>query len=132
MSENRSGSESLLQEVESRVTVVSEFPRSVFAGKLCERNDNIGVVMDESMVEVHESKEGLNVLNFPQFQPIRNGLDFLRRHGQSIGGKTETEVLSGGGMELTFLWLAKKIVLLEALEDFTDMSLMGLKVLRVY
>ena len=88
--------------------------------------------MDESMVEVHESKEGLNVLNFPQFQPIRNGLDFLHEHGQSIGGKTETEVLGGGGMELTFLWLAEKIVLLEALEDFTDMSLMGLKVLRVY
>ena len=76
--------------------------------------------MDESKVEVHESEEGLEVLNF------------LRRHGESIGRETETEVLSGGGMELTFLWLGKEIVLSEALEDFVDMFLMGLKVLGVY
>ena len=35
-------------------------------------------------------------------------------------------------MELTFLWLGEEIVLSEMLEDFTDVSLMGLKVLRVY
>ena len=59
--------------------------------------------MDESMVEVRESKEGLNVLNFPRFRPIGDGLNFLRRHGESVGRETETEVLGGGGMELTFL-----------------------------
>ena len=59
--------------------------------------------MDESMVEVHESEEGLDVLNFSQFWPIGDGLNFLRRHGESIGRETETEVLGGGGMELTFL-----------------------------
>ena len=46
------------------MTVVSEFPRSVFVGKLREGNVNVGVVVDESMVKVCESKEGLNVLNF--------------------------------------------------------------------
>ena len=35
-------------------------------------------------------------------------------------------------MELTFLWLGEEIVLLEALEDFADMFLMGLEVLGVY
>ena len=88
--------------------------------------------MDESTVKFHESEEGLNVLNFPQFQPIRNGLKFLCRHGESIRRETETKVLSGGGMELTFLWLGKEIVLLEASEDFTDVFLMGLEVLGVY
>ncbi|KIM63395.1 hypothetical protein SCLCIDRAFT_1173805, partial [Scleroderma citrinum Foug A] len=106
--------------VESGVTVVGEFPRSVFAGKPCEGNNNVGVVVDESMVKVHESEEGLNVLNFPQFWPIGNGLNFLCGHGESVGRESETEVLGGGGMELTFLWLGKEIVLLEALEDFTD------------
>ena len=77
------------------------------------------------MVEVRESEEGLNVLNFPQFRSIGNGLNFLHGHGESVGRETETEVLSGGGMELTFLWLGEEIVLLEASEDFMDMFPMG-------
>ena len=52
------------------MTVVSEFPRSVFAGKPHERNDNVGVVADKTMVEVCESEEGLDVLHFPWFWPI--------------------------------------------------------------
>ncbi|KIM53887.1 hypothetical protein SCLCIDRAFT_137927, partial [Scleroderma citrinum Foug A] len=115
--------------VESGATVVGEFPRSVFAGKPHERNDDVGVVVDKTMVEVRKSKEGLDVLNFPQFRPIGNGLNFLRRHGESVGRETETEVLGEGGMELTFLWLGKEIVLSEASEDFADVFLMGLKVL---
>ena len=132
MSEDWSGSESLLQEVESGAAIVSEFPRSVFGGKLHERNDDVGVVMDKVMVEVHESEEGLNALNFPWFQPIRNGLNFLCGHRESIRRKAETKVLSGGGMELTFLWIGKEIVLAEVSEDFVDMFLMGLEVLGVY
>ena len=84
------------------------------------------------MVKVRESEEGLNVLNFPQFRPIGDGLNFLHGHGESVGRETETEALSGGGMELTFLWLGEEIVLLEMSEDFVDMFLMGLEVLRVY
>ena len=132
MSEDRSRGKSLLQEVESGATIVSEFPRSVFAGKPCERNDNVGVVVDELTVKVHESEEGLNVLNFLWFWPIRDGLNFLCGHGESIGRETETEVLGGGGIELTFLWLGEEIVFAEASEDFTDVFLMGLEDLRVY
>ena len=88
--------------------------------------------MDESTVEVCKSKEGLDVLNLLWFWPIGDGLNFLRRHGESIGRETETEVLGGGGMELTFLWLGEEIVLSEASEDFVDVFLMGLEVLGVY
>ena len=95
-------------------------------GKPHEGNDNVGVVVDESMVKVRKSKEGLNVLNFPQFWPIGNGLNFLCGHGESVGRETETEVLGGGGMKLTFLWLGEEIMLSEASEDFADMFLMGL------
>ena len=100
-------------------------------GEPHERDNDVGVVMNESMVEVHESKEGLNVLNFPWFRPIRDGPNFLRGHRESVRRETESEVLSGGGMELTFLWLGD-IVFAEALEDFSDMFLMGLEVLGVY
>ena len=103
MSENRSKGKSLLQEVESRATIVGEFPRSVLVGKLHERNNDVGVVMDESTVEVRESEEGLDVLNLLQFQPIGDGLNFLHGHRESIGRETESKVLSGGGMELTLL-----------------------------
>ena len=95
-------------------------------GKLREGNDDVGVVVDESMVKVRKSKEGLNVLNFLRFRPIGNGLNFLHGHGESVGRETETEVLGGGGMELTFLWLGEEIVLSEASEDFVDVFLMGL------
>ena len=132
MSEDWSGGKGLLQEVESGVTVIGEIPRSVFAGKRHERNNDVRVVVDELMVEVCESKEGLDVLHFSWFWPIRDGLNFLCRHGKSIRGKTETEVLGGGGMEFTFLWLDEEIVFSEALEDFVDMFLMGLEVLGVY
>ena len=132
MSENRSRGKSLLQEVESRVAIVSEFPRSVFAGKLRERDNDVGVVMDELTVEVRKSEEGLDVLNLPQFRPISDGLNFLHGHRESVGRETESEVLGGGGMELTFLWFVKEIVFVKASEDFADMSLMGLKVLGVY
>ncbi|KIM63047.1 hypothetical protein SCLCIDRAFT_118487, partial [Scleroderma citrinum Foug A] len=116
--------------VESRATVIGEFPRSVFVDKPCERNNNVGVVVDEMMVEVRKSEKGLNVLNFLWFQPVGNGLNFLCGHGESVGRETETKVLGGGGMELTFLWLGEEIVLLEMLEDFVDVFLMGLEVLR--
>ena len=88
--------------------------------------------MDELTVKVHESEEGLNVLNFPRFWPIRNGLNFLCGHGESVRRETETEVLGGGGMELTLLWLGEEIVLSEVSEDFMDVFLMGLEVLGVY
>ena len=101
-------------------------------GKPHERNYNVQVVMDELTVEVCKSKEGLNVLNFPWFWPIRDGLNFLHGHGESVRRKKETEVPSGGGMELTFLWLGEEIVFSEASEDFTDVFLMELEVLGVY
>ena len=88
--------------------------------------------MDELTVEVRESEDGLDVLNFPRFWPIGDGLNFLHRHGESVRRETETKVLSGGGMELTFLWLGEEIVLSEVSEDFADIFLMGLKVLGVY
>ena len=88
--------------------------------------------MDETTVEVRKSKEGLNVLNFPQFWPIGDGPNFLHGHRESIGGETESEVLGGGGMELTFFWFCKEIVFAEVSEDFADVFLMGLEVLEVY
>ena len=101
-------------------------------GKPRKGNNDVGVVVNESVVKVLESEEGLNVLNFLQFRPIGNGLNFLCGHGESVGRETETKVFGGGGMELTLLWLGEEIVLSEVSEDFMDVFLMGLEVLAVY
>jgi len=132
MGKNRSGCECLLQEIERGATSRGEIPRSVFVGKLREWYDNVGVVVNETMVEVCETEEGLDVLHLAGFRPIRDGFHLICRHGQSIGGKAEPKVFSGGGMELTFLRFGKEIVFPEVLEDFVDMLLMGFNILRIY
>jgi len=121
---DRSGGEGLLQEVKGRATILTKIPRNVFAGKPRERYDNVGVVEDEVMVKICKTKEGLDVLYLVGFWPVGDGFDFVGRHGKAIGGEAEAQVFSGGGMEFTLLRFSKEIMLLEALEDFTDMLLM--------
>ena len=99
--------------------------------KPCERNDNVGVVVDEATVEVRETEEGLDVLHLAGCWPIRDGFDLVSRHGESVGGKAESEVFSGSSVEFTFLRFGEEIVFSEALEDFADMFLMGFDILGV-
>ena len=100
-------------------------------GKLHEGNDNVGVVVDEATVEVRETEEGLDVLHLVGFWPIGDGFDLVSRHGESVGGKAESEVFSGSSVEFTFLRFGEEIVFSEALEDFADMFLMGFDILGV-
>ena len=131
MGQDRSRGEGLLQEVEGGATIGGKFPRNVFAGKPRERNDNVGVVVDEATVEVRETEEGLDVLHLAGFWPIGDGFDLVGGHGESVGRKAESEVFGGGGVEFTFLRLGEEIVFPEALEDFADMFLMGFNILGV-
>jgi len=114
------------------VTSGREIPRSVFAGKPHEWYDDVRVVVNETMVEVHETKEGLDVLHLAGFGPIGDGFYLIGGHGQSVRGKAEPKVFGGGGMELTFLRFGEEIVFPETSEDFVDMSLMGFNILRIY
>ena len=124
MSKDRSRGEGLLQEVKGRATILTKIPRNVLAGKLCERYNNVGVVENEVMVKIRKTEEGLDVLHLAGFWPVGDGFDFVGRHGKAIGGEAEAQVFSRGGMEFTFFWLSKEIMLLEASEDFVDMLLM--------
>ena len=72
------------------------------------------------------------VLVFPKKAKRLDWTGLSNTNRESIGRKTETEVLGGGGMELIFLWLGKEIVFAKALEDFMDVLLMRLEVLEVY
>ena len=45
-----------------------------------ERDHDVQVALDEPAVEIGKAKEGLNVLDFPWFRPIKNCLDFVMGH----------------------------------------------------
>jgi len=81
----RSG-EGVLESIENALTVLGENPRSIFLGESGKRDHNIGVVENELVVEIGESKEGLDVLYLARFRPIGDGLDFVRRHSQTFRG----------------------------------------------
>jgi len=84
MSKDQSGGKGLLQGVESRATLIGEIPRRSIVGQAGERNNNVRVIMNEAMVEVGESKERLDVLDFAGFWPVLNSLDLLWRHGEAL------------------------------------------------
>jgi len=84
MSKDQSRGKGLLQGVESGATLIGEIPRRSLAGQMGERNNNVGVIMNEVMVEVGKSEERLDVLDFAGFWPVLNSLDLLRRHGEAL------------------------------------------------
>ena len=96
--ERRSGSERLFQGVKCFLTFRRLFPRSVFPGKARERNDNVGIVRNETPVKVSKSQEGLDVLHFTRNRPVKNYLNFVFRHPETGRGKHVSEVLHGIGV----------------------------------
>ena len=46
------------------MALISEVPRDTLAGEMRERNGDSRVTIYESTIEVGETKEGLNVLDF--------------------------------------------------------------------
>src|ERR1700731_1365534 len=80
MQEDQNGGECRFQGVECRLAVIRPEPRSIFSGKAGHRSDNVGVSMDEMVVEIGESKERLYVSNLPQSGPFLYGFNFSRVH----------------------------------------------------
>ncbi|KIM68358.1 hypothetical protein SCLCIDRAFT_105412, partial [Scleroderma citrinum Foug A] len=68
VSKNGSCCEGLLQLIEGTSTVLREVPGGIFPSE---------VVEYESMVEIREAKEGLDVLHLVWFGPITSGSDFV-------------------------------------------------------
>ena len=83
MGEDRSGGESGFQGVERRLTVVRPELRNVLSGEAGHRSDNIGVSMDEAVVEIGEPEERLYVFNLPRSWPFLYGFNFSHVHRKS-------------------------------------------------
>ena len=83
-----------------------------------EGNHNVGVLMDEVVVEVHKTKEGLNVLNYTRFGPILDSLNLLHRHRESGGREDIAQILHSVSMELALQGIGEESVFTQSPEDF--------------
>ena len=79
--EYRSSSESVLQIDECFMDLLGELERDGFASKTGKGNDNFGIVIDESSIEVRKPEERLNVLDSLGFGPVLDDLDLGLVHG---------------------------------------------------
>src|ERR1700731_1268754 len=119
--EDQSGGECGFQGVEHRLTVVRPEPRSIFSGEVGHRSDNIGVSMDEAVVEVGKPKERLYVFNLPWSGPFLYGINFSCVHRKSSRRQYKSEVLHSFNMKFTLCQVQEETVLPEPSEYLLDM-----------
>ncbi|KIN94156.1 hypothetical protein M404DRAFT_169044, partial [Pisolithus tinctorius Marx 270] len=91
-------------------------PRSTLSREASERNDDVGVVINELSVEICETKERLDVSHLPRLRPVMDCLNLLSRHGETGGRKNITKVLDRVRVKLALLWLGIKAMLSKAAE----------------
>ena len=95
-------------------------PSNTLASEAGKRDHDVGIVGNEVAVEVSETQERFNVLDFLWIRPILDSLDFSGRHLQTICGEDKTEVLDRVDREKTFIGVDVKSILLEASEYFLN------------
>ena len=65
---------------------------------------DLGEVTDESLVEVHEPYEGLDILDLCWLQPVCDSLDFNRVYRYMVLRDNKPKVVHLLTFELAFLW----------------------------
>ncbi len=114
------------------MALIGKLPNSTLAGETSKRNGDLGISINETMVEVRETEEGLNVLDFLLFGPILNDLNFVRSHRKSFGRQHISEVFAGSDMELAFVCMGEKAISSKLFQYFLDMFLVFENVIRIY
>ncbi len=75
---------SLFQGVKSLLFGQAPDPLLGFAGEGIEGAGNIGEVADELPIEVHKTKEGLDLLYLCWSRPVHDSADLCRIHGNVV------------------------------------------------
>src|SRR5882724_10536097 len=104
------------------MALIGEVPRGTLAGKMRERNGDFRVSENETMIEVGESKERLDVFDFLGFWPILDDLDLVRGHGEAFGRQLVSKVFAGSDMELAFVCTSKQSIITEPAKYFLNVS----------
>ena len=97
-------------------------PRGTLESKTREWNSDFGVSENETVIEVGESEERLDVFDFPGFRPILDDLDLIRGHGEAFRGQHVSEVFAASDMELAFVCTGKQSIGMEPLKYFLNME----------
>src|ERR1700689_3779784 len=122
---------SILEVQECLTGFVSEFEDRVLVCEMGEQDYDIGVVVNELAVEVSEAQERLNVLDFPRFRPIADDFYLVLSHAKACGRQDKPKVFHAGHMELAFGGLHVEAGLAQSAEDFPNVLLVGLLIIRV-
>jgi len=104
--------------------------RGTLVGKMHKQNGDFRISINEMMVKVGETKEGLDVLDFPGFWAVLDVLEFVWGHGEAFRRQYISEVFSGSDMELPFVCMGKKYVSEELSEYFLDVGFVFGNVIR--
>jgi hypothetical protein len=124
MCEDRSCGESLLECIEGCLTILGKIPFDVLLSQSHEQNCDIGVVMDESSIEVGKPKERLDVFHFTGYRPLLDGLDLVGGHGKAVRREDISEILHGVTVPFTFTRACKQVVLPESSENLSNVFTM--------
>ena len=111
--------------------LIRKVPGGTLVGKTHKRHCDFRISINETMVEVGKTEEGLNVLDFLGFGPILDNLDLVWGHGEAFWRQHVSEVFAGSDMELAFVCMGKKSISMESSEYFPNMSFVLRNVVRV-
>jgi len=66
------------------MALIRKVPKGTLVDKMYNQNGDLGVSINEMMVEIGEGGERLNILDFGGFRPILDNLDFVQGHGEAF------------------------------------------------
>src|SRR5882724_7355062 len=113
------------------MALISEVPRGTLAGKMRKWNSDFRVSENETMIEVGESEERLDVFDFLGFWPILDNLDLVRGHGEAFRRQHLSEVFAGSDVELAFVCMSKQSISAEPTKYFLNVSFVFRKVVGI-
>src|SRR5882672_11845000 len=102
------------------MALIRKVPGGTLVGKMRKQNCDFGISVNETMVEVGETEEGLKVLDFPRFRPILDNLDLVWGHGEAFRRQHVSKIFTGSDVELAFVCTGKKSISVESSEYFPN------------
>ena len=97
------GEEEAFKGVEGSLARRGPVPGEVLLGEVEERASDVGVVGDESLVEIGKTKEGANIFHFGWCRPTCDAIEFDGVHGQLARFNDHSKVFHFVGGELALL-----------------------------
>src|SRR6266436_2913479 len=110
------GGDGILQCVKGLLLSCAPQPVLQLPSEHMEGASDFGEVLDEPLVEVHESYEGLDVFYLCWLWPVRDSLDFNGVHPYMVFGDDESKVVHLSTFKFAFLQSEEQLVGAEGLE----------------